>query len=318
MRDLRDTVDVIVVLGHQGLPGPMQTDAENDPDVQRPLDEDLAFCAAVPGIDVYIAAHSHHGLEQPIVHPDTKTLITQTYGYGTRVGRIRLADQRPSRRAARDRPAEGVELTRCPRTLTSRRASHAIAASSPTRSGRPSAAPPNASRASTDASRRSARSAPTRCGCARKPTSPSRTPVASAPTCPRDRSIAGHVLDAFPFLNDLVTVELPGRALAQVLEHGFSLEAGMVQASGLCARYDLSRPVGQRLVDLRVGDAPVSDAQTYRVATNSFLAEGGDGYAGFRDGRVVARDVVLSDVLTDYVRATKTIAAPAMGRLIQA
>ena len=92
----------------------------------------------------------------------------------------------------------------------------------------------------------------------------------------------------------------------------------MVQASGLGARYDLSRPVGQRLVDLRVGEAPVSDAQTYRVATNSFLAEGGDGYAGFRDGRVVARDVVLSDVLTDYVRAMKTIAAPAMGRLIQA
>ena len=56
--------------------------------MQRSLDEDLAFCGAVPGIDVYIAAHSHHGLEQPIVHPDTKTVITQTYGYGTRLGRI--------------------------------------------------------------------------------------------------------------------------------------------------------------------------------------------------------------------------------------
>ena len=43
---LRDTVDVIVVLAHQGLPGPMQTDAESDPEVQRTLDEDLAFCAA--------------------------------------------------------------------------------------------------------------------------------------------------------------------------------------------------------------------------------------------------------------------------------
>ena len=91
VKALRDTVDVIVVLAHQGLPGPMQTDAENDPDVQRPIDEDLAFCAAVPGIDVYIAAHSHHGLEQALVHPDTRTLITQTYGYGTRLGRIRLS-----------------------------------------------------------------------------------------------------------------------------------------------------------------------------------------------------------------------------------
>ena len=37
LAELRNTVDVVVVLGHQGLPGPMQTDAENDPEVQRPL-----------------------------------------------------------------------------------------------------------------------------------------------------------------------------------------------------------------------------------------------------------------------------------------
>ena len=78
--ELRDTVDVLVVLGHQGLPGAMQTDAENEPSVQRSLDEDIGFCGAVPGINVYIAAHSHHGLDQPIIQPDTGMIITQTYG----------------------------------------------------------------------------------------------------------------------------------------------------------------------------------------------------------------------------------------------
>ena len=43
----------------------------------------------------------------------------------------------------------------------------------------------------------------------------------------------GHVLDAFPFLNDLVTVELDGRALRAVLEQGCTLDAGMLQVSGL-------------------------------------------------------------------------------------
>jgi 5'-nucleotidase/UDP-sugar diphosphatase len=90
VRALRPLVDLVVVLAHQGLPGPMQTDAENDPSVWRPLDEDLDFCGAVPGIDVYVAAHSHHGLEEPLVHPKTGTLLVQTYGYGTRLGVLDL------------------------------------------------------------------------------------------------------------------------------------------------------------------------------------------------------------------------------------
>ena len=112
----------------------------------------------------------------------------------------------------------------------------------------------------------------------------------------------GRVLDAFPFLNDNVVVELPGAALRGVVEHGLSLLAGMCQVSGLRATYDLQRPVGARLVSLEVGDAPVADAKSYRVATNSFLAEGGDGYAAFLRGRVVAKGKLLSEVLSDYVR----------------
>ncbi|MDZ7630592.1 MAG: hypothetical protein U5K74_04325 [Gemmatimonadaceae bacterium] len=48
----------------------------------------------------YVAAHSHHGLEKPLVHPDTGTLLVQTYDYGTRLGRLQLAvdDTRPAGR----------------------------------------------------------------------------------------------------------------------------------------------------------------------------------------------------------------------------
>jgi len=63
---------------------------------------------------------------------------------------------------------------------------------------------------------------------------------------------------------------------------------------------------------------PLADARLYRVATNSFLSEGGDSYLSFKKGRVVARDKQLSEVLTDYVGAVKTIEPPAMGRLVPA
>jgi 2',3'-cyclic-nucleotide 2'-phosphodiesterase (5'-nucleotidase family) len=123
-------------------------------------------------------------------------------------------------------------------------------------------------------------------------------------------------LPSLPFLNDSVTLDLEGGALKAVLEQGFSLEAGMAQVSGLKALYDLSRAVGARLISLEIGGQAVDDHRRYRVTTNSFLAEGGDGYAAFRQGRIVARDPVLSEVVTDHIRQVQVVEPPAPGRLI--
>jgi 5'-nucleotidase/UDP-sugar diphosphatase len=89
----------------------------------------------------------------------------------------------------------------------------------------------------------------------------------------------------------------------------------MVQVSGLNARYDLRRPPRSRLISLEIDGRPVDDHRRYRVATNSFLAEGGDGYNAFRQGTIAARDVVLSDVLADHIKRTNTVTPPQPGRL---
>ncbi|HEX7631670.1 MAG TPA: bifunctional UDP-sugar hydrolase/5'-nucleotidase [Lacunisphaera sp.] len=317
VEELRDTVDVLVVLGHQGLPGAMQTDAENDPEVQRPLDEDINFCGAVPGIDVYIAAHSHHGLDKPIVHPVTGTIITQTYGYGTRLGRIRLkvrdrkvvqhdvellkvwSDQLPAHAAVADRIAHyrGVVADQFgpPIGHATQRIIRRYNYESPLGS------------LITDMMRErsGADVAITNAGGLR----------ADLPEGPLDR---GHALDAFPFLNNSVTLELAGRDLKGVLEQGFSLKAGMVQVSGLKAVYDMKRPSGARLIELSVGGKPAEDDKVYKVTTNSFLAEGGDGYLAFKKGREIARDVQLSDLLYEGIKARKTIEPPGPGRLMRA
>lgn len=315
--ELRDTVDVLVVLGHQGLPGAMQTDAENDPAVQRSLEEDIGFCGAVLGIDVYIAAHSHHGLEQPIIQPDTGTIITQTYGYGTRLGRIRLK--------VKDRKvvSHDVELLKIwsdqlpPDPVVAARVEHYRGVVAPqigapfgratTRIIRKYNAESPLGNLITDAMRLRTRAdaALTNAGGLR----------ADLPEGPIDR---GRVLDAFPFLNEAVTVELTGADLRAVLEQGLSLQAGICQVSGLRATYDLRRPSGARLLTLEIGGRPAEDRKTYRVATNSFLAEGADGYTEFKRGRVVARDKLLSEVLCDYIREAKTIVPSPMGRLVPA
>jgi 2',3'-cyclic-nucleotide 2'-phosphodiesterase/3'-nucleotidase len=249
------------------------------------------------------------------VHPETRTLVTQTYGYGTRLGRIRLA--------VKDRKVVGhdIQLLKVwsdklpPAPDVEARVAHyrkVIAeqvgepfGQAPQRIIRKYRKESPLGSLCTDAMRLRAGSdvAITNAGGLR----------ADLPAGPIDRA---RVLDVLPFLNDSVTLELDGGALKAALEQGFSLEAGMAQVSGLLARYDLSRPIGARLVSLEIGGQPVDDHRSYRVTTNSFLAEGGDGYAAFRRGRIVSRDAVLSDVVSDYIRRLKVIEPPAPGRLV--
>lgn len=316
VRALRDAVDVIVVLGHQGLPGPMQSDAENDPSVQRSLDEDVAFCGAIPGIDVYIAAHSHHGLQQPLVHPDTGTIITQTWGYGTRVGRVRLALER-GRVTAHEVHLLPVESDRVrPHAGVAARVAAYRARVAP-QIGAP------VGRASQRFTRRYHHESTLGALCADVMRAQAGGDVgltnagglrADLPQGAIDR---GHVLDAFPFLNDSVTLDLPGGALWNAIEQGCSLEAGMVQLSGVTVRCDMRRAVGSRVLAVQVGDAPLDRERRYRVTTNSFLAEGGDGYAALREGRVERKDAVLSELMLAHFEAAQVVGLPRLGRIVE-
>ena len=104
--------------------------------------------------------------------------------------------------------------------------------------------------------------------------------------------------------------------IKEVLEQGFSLERGMMQVSGLTAWYDMSKPIGQRLVKLNIGKEPSSDEKIYKVATNSFIADGGDLYSTFHDLKKTNSATPFSSLVIDYIKANKVIDEPQMGRLI--
>lgn len=120
-----------------------------------------------------------------------------------------------------------------------------------------------------------------------------------APIVPAaDNSVKfGDIYAAQPFSNTLVTQSLTGAELKAVLEQGFD-ENGPVQAlipsAGLIYGYDLSRPVGDRVVGLQFNGQPIDPAATYRVTTNSFLAQGGDSFtllARQKDGVIGMSDL---------------------------
>jgi 5'-nucleotidase / UDP-sugar diphosphatase len=92
----------------------------------------------------------------------------------------------------------------------------------------------------------------------------------------------GDVLAVLPFDSPLVTLQITGAVLHQVLEHSVSQwprHAGrFLQISGLQVIFNEKAPVGSRVKRILVGSAPLDVSQTYTVTTDAFVADGGDGY----------------------------------------
>ncbi|MFQ5789234.1 MAG: bifunctional metallophosphatase/5'-nucleotidase [Acidobacteriota bacterium] len=319
IRELEPEVDLIVVLAHQGKTGPMQTDAEAHPDLQRDFDADIELCGKVPGVDVLVGGHAHRGIETPYVHPETGSLIVQTYGYGTRLGFLRLrVDTETGRVVSGDGellPVRSDKLPAHPRmTAKMERYKREVApvigevvGSAATRLTRSYNTESLLGSFASDVLRglTDAEVAFMNAGGLRA-------------DLPQGAISLGHVQDAFPFYNTVVVLELTGSQIREVLEQGLTLERGMIQVSGLAARYDLGRPKGRRLVALEIQGKPVNEERRYRVAVNSFMAEGGDLYQTFTRGkRVKEIDQDIAAVIINYLKTHPgPVPPPAMGRLL--
>jgi 5'-nucleotidase len=118
----------------------------------------------------------------------------------------------------------------------------------------------------------------------------------------------GEAFTVQPFNNLVVTRTYTGAQLKEVLEQQWAGYQGqattkILQVSQeLTYAYDLTRALGDRVSDLRVGGVPVDPAGTYRVTMNDFLAAGGDGFTTLK----VGADPVYSpgfdvDALTSYL-----------------
>lgn len=120
----------------------------------------------------------------------------------------------------------------------------------------------------------------------------------------------GAVISTFPFPNELATMDLTGKQLRSLMEHGAGLSNGVLQVSkGLEMKYDSSKPVGQRVTVLTLNGKPIEDATVYHIATNSFPADGGDGFTAFAEGKArnTSGGYYVSNAVVDYFKAGNTL-----------
>jgi 5'-nucleotidase len=128
----------------------------------------------------------------------------------------------------------------------------------------------------------------------------------------------GTLFEIQPFGNVLYSLTMTGAQLRGLLEAMLSGNAVDDHVSGLTIKYDPSKPKGSRLVSATMAEGtPLSDAKTYNVIVNDFLATGGEGYnAGGRASASKPTNIVDLDALIDYLKQLpEPIVAPTGARI---
>jgi 2',3'-cyclic-nucleotide 2'-phosphodiesterase (5'-nucleotidase family) len=131
------------------------------------------------------------------------------------------------------------------------------------------------------------------------------------------------VLSELPFGNVTVLTEVSGKQIWEALENGFSLyEDGagrFPQVSGLKVVADVKQAKGSRVVSVMVGGEPLDLAATYKLATNDYMLDGGDGYTALKGGKVTvdARGgkLIANDVMV-LLKKLGTVDAKVEGRIV--
>jgi len=98
---------------------------------------------------------------------------------------------------------------------------------------------------------------------------------------------------------------------------GFPSQHGaFAHVAGLKYVYDATKPVGERIVSVTLANGKNLDMNAmYKVATNDFIALGGDNYASFKGKKVIGEYEGLDEILASYIKSGAKAKATTEGRI---
>ncbi|MCD6322981.1 MAG: 5'-nucleotidase C-terminal domain-containing protein [Clostridiales bacterium] len=129
----------------------------------------------------------------------------------------------------------------------------------------------------------------------------------------------GEIITVLPFGNYIITKNVTGAVIKEALEHGSSsypdASGKFPHVGGMTYTIDVSRPVGDRIVNITIGGEPIDFEMEYILATNDFMAAGGDGYEMLKVETVNEFDA-LDEVVIKYIQARGIIAPTRENRIL--
>jgi 5'-nucleotidase len=128
----------------------------------------------------------------------------------------------------------------------------------------------------------------------------------------------GECFTVQPFNNLVVTQTFTGAQLKAVLEQQFvgfggqTVQRILQPSAGFTYTWDSTRAAGDKVTNMALGGVAIDPAASYRVTTNDFLANGGDGFTNLTAGtnRATAPGFDV-DALVAYLGAAPVSPGPA-------
>ncbi len=328
LRD-QEKVDVVVIAMHMGLGEDLRT-GEVSPGQIPHENEAISIAKEVPGVDVIFMGHTHRDV--PAVYING-VLLTQANHWGRHLARADLYLQKAGEgwrmyaKSARTIPAddrvepdpEVVKLAEPYDRETQGWLARVIGESSEELTAREARFRDTAildliqkvqlEAGKADVSMVASFNAEAR--------------IAKGPVSVRD--IAG----LYVYENTLVVLEVTGQQLKDALEHSAKYYKPYVAgkspselinekipaynfdiAEGVTYELDISKPIGQRIQNLRFRGQPLAPSKKLRLATNNYRVNGGGGYTMYKDAPVVYRSgEEIRELIIDWVERNKTVPA---------
>jgi 2',3'-cyclic-nucleotide 2'-phosphodiesterase (5'-nucleotidase family) len=286
------------------------------------LREDIDLAKALPGIDVIVGGHSHTVLKKGVRSEDAATLIVQAGSKAQFLGRVDL----------------GVDAER--RTLLSAKASLLPLVLKPEDAGSEFAAEiakhckdidremdvvigSAAEDIRRGGSRYAGRSSPlgnlitdimrraAGCDLALHNRTGMRDNYRKGDITLRD------VYRVSPFGNTVVAMKLSGRQIQSLLKYALTYGSRyLLEISGGVVEYSRTGEREVRIQSFQIKGQPVAPDRLYKVATNNFLAAGGDGHRIFTQGsETLDTGLLLRDIVAEHVRRHSPLKADAQPRV---
>jgi 2',3'-cyclic-nucleotide 2'-phosphodiesterase / 3'-nucleotidase len=323
----REKVDVVVVAMHMGLGEDLRT-GEVSPGQVPHENEAIAIAKEVPGVDVIFMGHTHRDVPSVYING---VLLTQANRWGSHLARADLylqktgAGWRMYAKSARTIPAddrvepdpEVVKMAAPYDQETQGWLSRVIGESAEELTARDARFKDTAildliQKVQLEAGKADVSMVASFNSEAR---------IAKGPVTVRD--IAG----LYVYENTLAVLEITGQQLRDALEHSAKYYLPYVPgkplselinekipaynfdiAEGVTYELDISKPVGQRIQNLRFRGQPLAPTRKLKLATNNYRVNGGGGYDMYKDAPVVYRSSEeIRELIIDWVERNKTV-----------
>ncbi len=129
----------------------------------------------------------------------------------------------------------------------------------------------------------------------------------------------GDVITVLPFGNYIVTLDVLGSDVIKALENGVTdypvAKGAFPHVAGITYTFDPAKPKMERITSVMFNGKELDPKAMYSVATNDFMAAGGDQYVSLGASAQTGEYAALDEALINYIKEVDTSTVKVEGRV---